>query len=95
MIAYRATLDVPRELAQFAGGYCWLTAACAAQGVEDPRVSGPRMSRSALQLHLRHGAMSSAWPPRLSGDELIERDPEQDSVDARDRTDRRVERGIQ
>jgi hypothetical protein len=44
------------------------------------------MSRSALQLHLRHGAMSSAWPPRLSGDELIEPDPEQDSVDARDRT---------
>ena len=54
-----------------------------------------RMSRSALQLHLRHGAMSSAWPPRLSGDELTERDPEQESVDARDRTDRRVERGIQ
>src|SRR5580704_10500114 len=53
------------------------------------------MSRSALQLHLRHGAMSSAWPPRLYRDELIERDPEQDSVDARDRTDRRVEPGIQ
>src|ERR1700730_18241129 len=35
-----------------------------------------RMPRSALQLHLRHGAMSSVWPPRLSGDELIERVPE-------------------
>ena len=60
-----------------------------------PPGDGKPEARQGEQLHLRHGAMSSAWPPRLSGDELIEGNPEQDSVDAGDRTDRRVERGIQ